>query len=112
MVKIAGQHSRESARKRECRLMGKAGKHHVRHYCQLTLYRISDVWMVIAVTRRPPGGNAIDKFASVGELNPTSLCANYRGWSICPLHLRVWQPDMIQPLLVPRGRIIQIPQLT
>src|SRR5262245_28882528 len=111
MVQIVGQCRGESLSKRERWLVGEAAEHYMRHCRQLTLDRIPDVGVVVAMACGPPGCNAIDELAPVSKLNPAPARANDGGGRIYPFHLRVWQPDVLEPCLVPRRRIIQTPEL-
>ena len=102
----AGQIARhagcEPSGQRERLLVGEPAEHDVRHQRKLSLDRFPDVGMVIAVAGRPPGCDPIDEFASVGEHDAAALGTDHRQGRACRLHLRVRQPDMGDPGLIPR----------
>ena len=89
MVQIAGQHRRQPRGEPFRRRVGKAAEHHMRHRGKLLRHRRADMRMVVAVTRRPPGGDAIDQRAAIIEENPAPLGAHGLQRGRSALHLRV-----------------------
>ena len=83
--------------------MSEPAEHDVRHQRELALGRLPNVGMVIAVAGRPPRRDPIDQFASIGQHDAGALRADHRERRARRLHLRVRQPDMGEPRLVPRG---------
>ena len=102
-VEVARHARREPAGQRERLLVGEPAEHDVRHQRELALDRLPDVGMVIAVAGRPPRCDAIDELASVGEHDAAALRADHRQRRARRLHLRIRQPDMGEPGLVPGG---------
>ena len=103
-VEIAGQQRGEPPRQRQRLLVHEPAEHHMRHVCKLPLDRRPDVRMVVAVAGRPPGRDAVDQLAAVGEHDAAAVGAHHRQRRRRRLHLRVGQPDVIEPGLVP-GRL-------
>ena len=80
----------------ERRLVRQPPEHHVRHGLQLTLHRLADVGVVVAVAGRPPGRYAIDQLAAVGQDDAGPLGARDRQGIGLGLHLGVRPPDVLQ----------------
>src|SRR5262249_35327171 len=102
-IETAGKARRQPAGERQRRLMNEPAEHDVRHQRELALDCGADVGMVIAVAGGPPRGDAVDEFAAIGEHDAAALRADDRQRQRRALHLRVGQPDMGEPGLVPIG---------
>ena len=100
---VAWHARREPPSQRERLLVSEPAEHDVRHQRELALDRLPNVGMVIAVAGRPPRRDPIDQFASIGQHDAAALRADHRERRARRLHLRVRQPDMGEPCLVPRG---------
>ena len=57
--------------------------------------------MVIAVTGRPPRGDAVDQFAPVGQHDAAAMRCRDRKRRACGLHLRIGQPDVVEAGRIP-----------
>ena len=64
-------------------------KHDVRHLRKLALYRGPDVWVIVAVTSGPPGGNAVYELAAVGQYDAGAIRARDRKRGPHSFHLRI-----------------------
>ncbi len=102
-IEIAGHQGREPSRQRQRRLVRQPAEHHMRHRCELPFDRLPDVGMVVAMTGRPPRGDAVDQRAAVGERDAAAVGAHDRQRRPRGLHLRIGQPDVLQAGLVPAG---------
>src|SRR5262245_64441764 len=75
----------------------------MRHQRELALDRLADVGVVVAVTGGPPRCDPVDQLASVAEHDATTMGASDRQRRSHRLHLRIRQPDVVEPGLIPRG---------
>ncbi len=66
--------------------------------------RLADMRMVIAVAGGPPGRDAVDQLAAVGQRDAAAVGAHHRQRRSHGLHLRIRQPDMVKPGAVPWRR--------
>ena len=64
--------------------------------------------MVVAVAGGPPGRDAVDQLAPVGQHDAAALGARDRQRRPRGLHLRIGQPDMGEPRRVPVGRAARL----
>ena len=97
-VEIAStEQTGEPARQGQSLLVHQPAKHHMRHARQLPFHGTADVRMIVAVTRRPPRRDAIDQFPSVGEHDATPPGRFDRKGKRRRFHLRIGQPQMLQP---------------
>ena len=61
--------------------------------------------VIIAVAGRPPRGDAVDQFASVGKPDAAALVAVTGKRQRRGLHLRIGQPDVVEARRGPAGRV-------
>ena len=99
---IARDACRKSTGERERLLVGKSPEHDVGHQRELVLDRLADVGVVIAVTCGPPRRDPVNQLASIAEHDATAMGASHRQRRSHRLHLRIWQPDVSEPGLIPR----------
>ena len=83
-VEIARQQRRQPPRQRQRLLVHQPAEHHMRHRGELALDRLPDVRMVVAVAGGPPGGDAVDQLAPVGEHDAAALGARDRAAAGAP----------------------------
>src|SRR5262249_32511542 len=100
---ITWQECRKPARERERLFVGEAAEHDMRHERELALDRLPDIGVIIAVTGGPARRNPVDEVTSIRERDATTMRASHRRRRSRRLHLRVWQPHMRKPRLVPCG---------
>ena len=81
-----GQHER--------RLMRQSAEHHMRHRGELSLDGLADMRMVVPVAGAPPGRDAIDQLAAVGQDDPAALGPDHGQRRRRHLHLAIRQPDV------------------
>jgi hypothetical protein len=93
VLEIAGQEIRKTPRQRDRLGVHGPAEHEVRHPLELRAHRCTDVGVVVAVTRGPPGRDPVDQHASVGEGDAYTVgpIDDERLWR--SLHLAVWQPQ-------------------
>ena len=98
------EHAGQPAGERESLFVYQAAEHYMRHGCELALNGRADMRMIVAVARGPPRRDAVDQFASISQHDPAAVrrCNGKRKGR--RLHLRIGQPDMLEPGRVP-GRI-------
>jgi len=102
----AGQIGREASRKptskRERLLVSEPAEHDVRHQRELVLDCIADIGMVITVTGGPPRRDSVDQLAPITEHDAGAMRARHGQRRSHRLHLRIGQPDVGEPGLIPR----------
>src|SRR5258708_2570794 len=101
MVEVARQQSCETSGEPQRLFVREPAEHDVGHHRELLLYGTLDMRMVVAVAHCPPRCDPVDEFASVGEKDSRTVRPNHRQWRIGGFHLRVRQPEMFYPTLVP-----------
>ena len=95
MVEIARCQGGQTGGEALGRVMGQATQHDMRHGIELTLDRINDVRVPIAVAHRPPGRDAVDQLAPVSQRQAHALCTEHRQGRRCGLHLRIGSPERV-----------------
>src|SRR5262249_5085590 len=73
----------------------------MRHQRELALDRLADMGVVIAVTGGPPRCDPVDQLASIAEHDATTMGASDGQRRSHRLHLRIRQPDVVEPGLIP-----------
>ena len=94
MVEIARRQRRQTRGQTFGRRMGEPAQHDMGDTVELVLDRIHDVRVAIAMAYGPPGGDAVDQFASVRQPQPNPLCSSDFQRFGRRFHLRIGPPDM------------------
>ena len=93
---------RKPTSKRKRLLVSEPAEHDMRHQRELTLDCLADIGVVVAVAGGPPRGNPVDQLAPIAEHDAGAMRARHGQRRSRRLHLRIGQPDVSEPGLIPR----------
>ena len=89
----ARKKSAQPVRQKPGRLVGQPAEHHMRHGPELAFHRREYMRVVIAVDGGPPGRDAVDQPAPVGETDAAAGCLYRLERGRFCLHLRIGPPE-------------------